>query len=793
MFVAFGGVLALLVGVGCSGSPPAKEASRPAAGAAGGGIDHGRSLRPRARLPPRDRAGRAECQGAAAIRGEAAEGRAERHRLADRRHRLRPFEHVRRRHAHADARSTREAGPQVQPLPHHGALFAHPRACSPGATTTPTTRAPSWRSATASRATPARGRSGLRLAEILRQNGYSTAAFGKYHETAPWEVQRVGAVRSLADPLGVRQVLRLHRRRDEPVGAARRRRHRQDRGSARPELPLHDRHDQPGRRLDPRPAVAHAGQAVLHVLRHRRHPRPASRAEGVDREVQGPVRRRLGQVPRGDVRPPEEAGHRPREREAGEQAHRHQGLGQAHARRAAAVRAADGGLRRVRRAHRQRDRPRGECDRGHGRARQHDDPVPGGRQRRQRRRRHVRHVQRDDLLQRRAGDGARHASRTSTSGEPGHLPAHGGGLGRGRQHAVHVDEAGRGQLRRHAQPAGRHLAQPDQGQGRDSQPVPPRDRHRADRARGGRSPGAKDGQRHRPDAHRRRQLPVHVRRRQGCGPAQDAVLRDLRQPRHLPRRMGGRDHPQGSVGSQAEARAGRRRVGALQRGRGLQRDQRSRGQQPGQAEGAARPLHEGGGALPRAADRRPVARTLRPRDGGASGPDGGPEVAHGLRGHDGHDGERLHQREEPVGDDHGRRGHSRGWRQRRDPRPGRPFRRLEPLRQGRQAGLHVQLGGTPAVHDQRDRAAGAGQGQGQARVRLRRQRPRQGRHHHDLRQRQEGRNRPRGEHQRQHLLGRRRRRRGRGRGDERELGVRAAREQVHREDREGAGRRQVRD
>src|SRR5436309_3432381 len=26
------------------------------------------------------------------------------------------------------------------------------------------------------------------LAEMLRQNGYSTAAFGKYHETPPWEV-----------------------------------------------------------------------------------------------------------------------------------------------------------------------------------------------------------------------------------------------------------------------------------------------------------------------------------------------------------------------------------------------------------------------------------------------------------------------------------------------------------------------------------------------------------------------------------------------------------------------------
>src|SRR5688500_309787 len=30
------------------------------------------------------------------------------------------------------------------------------------------------------------------LSEILRQNGYSTAAFGKYHETAPWEVSVSG-------------------------------------------------------------------------------------------------------------------------------------------------------------------------------------------------------------------------------------------------------------------------------------------------------------------------------------------------------------------------------------------------------------------------------------------------------------------------------------------------------------------------------------------------------------------------------------------------------------------------
>src|SRR5687767_4699977 len=47
----------------------------------------------------------------------------------------------------------------------------------------------------------------------------------------------------------------------------------------------------------------------------------------------------------------------------------------------------------------------------------------------------------------------------SAEGGMSGLPAHGGGLGRGRQHAVHVDQAGRGQLRRHAQPARRQLAE----------------------------------------------------------------------------------------------------------------------------------------------------------------------------------------------------------------------------------------------------------------------------------------------------------------------------------------------
>ncbi len=163
--------------------------------------------------------------------------------------------------------------------------------------------------ATRSRATPARGRTASRRSP--RSCGRTATAPGVRQVSRDRAVgsERLGSVRSLADPIRLRQVLRLHRRRDQPVGAAGLRRHDQGGAAARSELPLHHRHDQPGHPVDPQPAVADAGQAVLHLLRHRRHACAASRAEGMDREVQRQVRRRLGQVPRRDVRPAEEARH----------------------------------------------------------------------------------------------------------------------------------------------------------------------------------------------------------------------------------------------------------------------------------------------------------------------------------------------------------------------------------------------------------------------------------------------------------------------------------------------------
>ena len=50
------------------------------------------------------------------------------------------------------------------------------------------------------------------IQETLRLNGYSTAAFGKMHQTPVWEVSRVGPVRPLADRRGLRVLLRLRGR-----------------------------------------------------------------------------------------------------------------------------------------------------------------------------------------------------------------------------------------------------------------------------------------------------------------------------------------------------------------------------------------------------------------------------------------------------------------------------------------------------------------------------------------------------------------------------------------------------
>ena len=115
------------------------------------------------------------------------------------------------------------------------------------------------------------------LAEMLRLNGYSTAAFGKSHETAAWEVSPSGPTDRWPTRSGfdkfygfiggeTNQWRRRHLRGHEPR-----------RGAEGPELPPHD--DMTNQAIEwTRAEVADAGQAVLHVLRPRRHARPAPRA-----------------------------------------------------------------------------------------------------------------------------------------------------------------------------------------------------------------------------------------------------------------------------------------------------------------------------------------------------------------------------------------------------------------------------------------------------------------------------------------------------------------------------------
>ena len=136
----------------------------------------------------------------------------------------------------------------LQPVPHDRALLADPRGA-------------------ADRPQPSREQHGLdhgdrdrlsradRTAAGQRRAAGRDAAAQRLQHRRLRQVPRDGGLggqplradRSLADPLGLRQVLRLHRRRDQSVGAGALRRHDQGRAAERPELPLHDRHDQPGR------------------------------------------------------------------------------------------------------------------------------------------------------------------------------------------------------------------------------------------------------------------------------------------------------------------------------------------------------------------------------------------------------------------------------------------------------------------------------------------------------------------------------------------------------------------
>ena len=165
------------------------------------------------------------------------------------------------------------------------------------------------------------------VAEMLRLNGYSTAAFGKSHETAAWEVSPSGPTDRWPTRSGFDKFYGFiggETNQWAPLLYD---------GMSQVELPkdpkYHFMTDMTNQAIKwvQRREIADAGQAVLHLLRARRHPRAAPRAEGMDRQVQGQVRPGLGQAARGDAGAPDQVGRGAGGHEARAQARSHQGLG----------------------------------------------------------------------------------------------------------------------------------------------------------------------------------------------------------------------------------------------------------------------------------------------------------------------------------------------------------------------------------------------------------------------------------------------------------------------------------
>ena len=182
---------------------------------------------------------------------------------------------------HAERRTARGQRAEVQPLPHDRAVLADaPGACSPVETTTRSAwaRSPRWRPRR--RATTASGRRTRRRCRDPEAQRLFDRAVRQVPRGAVVGGLPRGAVPPMADRLGLRVLLRLRRRRGEPVLSRPLRGHVRRRAAedARGGLHAHRGPRRPRHHLGAPAEGADARQAVLHVLRAGRHPRAASRA-----------------------------------------------------------------------------------------------------------------------------------------------------------------------------------------------------------------------------------------------------------------------------------------------------------------------------------------------------------------------------------------------------------------------------------------------------------------------------------------------------------------------------------
>ena len=281
-----------------------------------------------------------------------------------------------------------DGGLTLQPVAHHGAVLAdalvHAHRPQPpperhglhrrGRDRLPGLERPPAQGVRHRRPGPAR----QRLEHLLGRQGPLRARRGG--QPGRPEVQ-------LAAAAGLRPLLRLHRRRDQPVVSDAGRGQPLDRPAvhARGGLPPVQGPRRPGAADDPRQPVLLAVAAVVHVVLPGRQPRAPPRADGVGRQVQGPVRRRLRGLPRlgagAHGREGRAArGHRPDADQPDARGHpqparRRAPVGLAVRRREAAVRPDGRGLRRLLRVHRPPGRADRRLPRGVRPARQHDRPL----------------------------------------------------------------------------------------------------------------------------------------------------------------------------------------------------------------------------------------------------------------------------------------------------------------------------------------------------------------------------------------------------------------------------------
>ena len=355
------------------------------------------------------------------------------------------------------------------------------------------------------------------LAETLKLNGYSTAQFGKCHEVPVWETSPMGPFDAWPTGSGFEHFYGFIGGETNQCAPAIYQDTVPVEPDRTPEEGYHFTEDMTDHAIDwirqqkalmpDKPFFVYYAPGATHAPHHVR-PEWSDKYKGkfddgwdALREQTFARQKELGVDParRGADRAP---GGDPR-------------LGR-HARRPqAGARAPDGGLRGLPGAHRPPRRPAGR------RARRARDPRRHARLLHHRRQRRLRRRHADRVLQRARGPERRRRARDDrVHGLEDRRLRHARGLqplrrrlGARDGHALPVDEAGRVALGRHAQRHDRALAGRHQGEGRDPLAVPPRDRRRADGARGGRTAGAAQRQRRAAAADRGRHDGVHVRRR----------------------------------------------------------------------------------------------------------------------------------------------------------------------------------------------------------------------------------------------------------------------------------------